>query len=105
MTLGGVVMCFSTMAVPRGLPAPYRRQVSRKRSAHRSNFTGGIGAASTHRRVAAIPLYSATPDAVSLHPASGLGSYYSHFLQLKIQYGTIAAISIMVVANGYPCAH
>ena len=51
------------------LRTAYRRQVSRKRSAHRSNFTGGIGALSTHHRAAAIPLYSATPTIVCLRPA------------------------------------
>lgn len=54
----------------------------------------------THHHVAAIPLYSATPSAMSLRPAKGLGSYYSHFFHLKIQYGTIAAISISTSANG-----
>ncbi len=51
------------------LHAAYRRQASRKRSAHRSNFTGGIGAEITYHRAASIPLYSATPTATSLRPA------------------------------------
>jgi hypothetical protein len=64
-------------------PRPYRREVWIKRSGQRSNFTGGIGAVG----------------------GVALTASYSHFFHLKIQYGTIAANSIAISANVYPCCH
>src|SRR5437764_5073225 len=47
MMLRPEVMTFSTIAVLAALGSLYRRQVSLKRSAHRSNFSGGIEADGT----------------------------------------------------------